>query len=555
MEKFCHLIIILFIPITLFTQNTNNWYESDVFLKGSSQRNQEWFLDSIYKYTKWEDEVNSEWDKLTVKKVLNRTEKGFPLQVEQYYFDFQTNENYLQYFTEYEYPNGDDTMAYTKVFWSNLDETGSFSDKLKRTIEYSENGIVSNYYETWDYNVWQQGNKTLIKDDSLEYLLVRQLKESENSSWINLFRERRIILPEQLKRINTKEMWVDNQWDTTEKRIEVFNEEGLVIEENYYHEDENNWQLKYRTLHEYLSSGKLISKLKQELIDNDWVDKRLYTYSYDEYQYLASEQEFISLESYWHYIDRVDYQNDSSGNIILKTDYYPLQDTIWGMNRKTEFLYNSNNQLVKRLIIDYKEDENIWLNQDKIEMSYDDSLISTEKHYLWNRAQNTWINYTEHVYEYDIEYLLSSYQSNYWDTIANMWIPRYKKEYDNTEVSDQRIRTEKRSNYNEAEGVWENKLKETEYWNKKITNTEELLMNPFHIYPNPTTNSITIEPLTVHIQNTRYELLDQNGKILKSGHLPIDGKISLQEYSNGQYLFRLYNQENKQWTVSIIKRN
>ena len=103
--------------------------------------------------------------------------------------------------------------------------------------------------------------------------------------------------------------------------------------------------------------------------------------------------------------------------------------------------------------------------------------------------------------------------------------------------------------YTNSNGCKSSALKNLNVINCNTSNIEEIVELNYKIYPNPTTESITIES-SIELINTDYILFDISGRSLMSGTL-IDAKteINLSKLSSGTYYIKIFNNN-----VKLVKQ-
>ena len=87
--------------------------------------------------------------------------------------------------------------------------------------------------------------------------------------------------------------------------------------------------------------------------------------------------------------------------------------------------------------------------------------------------------------------------------------------------------------------------------NTMLVGVDESSMNQFKLYPNPSTDNISI---TGNITNFAYKIMDMSGRELVSGQVNNGfAKIAIESLTNGHYLVQIVS-ENSNETLSFIKQ-
>lgn len=129
--------------------------------------------------------------------------------------------------------------------------------------------------------------------------------------------------------------------------------------------------------------------------------------------------------------------------------------------------------------------------------------------------------------------------------------------YSNTNILDKRFNNTLLPEEFASMGLW---MIKDEDWKTDLTLFQQLstktdeASQPFKIYPNPTSNDITVAFQLVDAPFHKYELYDINGKMMQMGNLNSDlvQKIELGSIGRGIYILRCYN-EQAVFSAKVIK--
>lgn len=85
------------------------------------------------------------------------------------------------------------------------------------------------------------------------------------------------------------------------------------------------------------------------------------------------------------------------------------------------------------------------------------------------------------------------------------------------------------------------------------TNNSSSQFNSIEVYPNPTSDQLTIKSAGVPILNKNYKLLNSLGKLVKKGVISANETIDLGDLSSGVYFLVVANNEHERPITSVIK--
>lgn len=94
---------------------------------------------------------------------------------------------------------------------------------------------------------------------------------------------------------------------------------------------------------------------------------------------------------------------------------------------------------------------------------------------------------------------------------------------------------------------------EIDYYNKYSTSINELSKTEFAIYPNPTTDFISLDSDTYKTQNLEYEIYSSIGKLIIKDKLNYKQNIDTSRLPNGQYLIKIFKPNGKTETHKFQK--
>jgi hypothetical protein len=89
-----------------------------------------------------------------------------------------------------------------------------------------------------------------------------------------------------------------------------------------------------------------------------------------------------------------------------------------------------------------------------------------------------------------------------------------------------------------------------------VTGNGEYTDNPidYQVYPNPTTRSLLLKADNKHVQDLSFQILDNNGRLLKTGSVRgNEGPVSMEQFTPGSYYLIIMERNSVVKTFKIIK--
>ncbi|NPD45455.1 T9SS type A sorting domain-containing protein [Lentimicrobium sp. S6] len=555
MKYIISFLLLFSISITyLQSQNTKTQKESEIpkfftidEIEYFPLQELDWLLDSAYNYLSSPELI---WRPSRITRIADRTLTGLPLVFEELGYDSQLEEYFIKIKHTWEYPDINNRNVYTKSLFSIYQETGLTTPYSRYTYINDENGLVSEINEEFYNNSWY-GEKTVSYMSNTENYTERYFRNNENEEWNFRGKGHNYddIINQRLVSYSMEYL------DTIVKSYWYYNSEGhKFLFVRYFRDDNNFWLKKYKANYMYNDNNEEIGYNHYYFTDNNWIHLDSIINTYDDFGFLNSTT-WIQWRSsgYWKFKEKTDYVNDSLGNILMELSFNDIADTVWVRSQKWEYIFNNNHQMIEKVKSSFYADINSFRNRTKWNWEYDNDLLLSYSIYTWDIADSFWLPKEAERTEYDNQNRKIFFIKERRDSTNQYWVPDYKTEEEYFDSEIQIIRSGVYFDYNVNESIWDSTSKGLTYWNKYLTSTNELPINTFKLYPNPSTEFIIIESDIYHSQKTTYEIFDIQGHILNSGKLSPDGMIKINQLTKGQYFVKVYNPEGRALTLSFVK--
>lgn len=243
------------------------------------------------------------------------------------------------------------------------------------------------------------------------------------------------------KAVNKKELdsLVSSQWDENVNDWVKDSKEEFTYDANEninsfvsYRWDSNNqdWEPLFKFEFVFDSNRNLTELINYSRIGNQWI-----AYTKNVYEYNTSNNPTLDITYFWDYLNwvqsyKTDYTYDSNQNLILTTysEWY-TSDNNWYFVFKNELNYDVNNNLLSEYLhwwnfgtMDWDDASSKW------EYEYDASnnLISEINSY-WNTYD--WTANQKYEYTYNASGQLTVDTGSEWKQATNQWDYIYKDEY------------------------------------------------------------------------------------------------------------------------------
>jgi hypothetical protein len=346
------------------------------------------------------------------------------------------------------------------------------------------------------------------------------------------------------------QIWNNGNWENSEQNYYEFDTYGNETISLYYFW-QGSWVPAWGTKHIYTyENNKMIEDLSQEWdqILTTWVNASKYIYTYDVNGYRTEHvyQYWESTMGVWISAFKDNYLVGASGivNEVIMQEWDDLNSTWVNYLKNTNIVWHQWNgdfyssDLENMTVLLWTN--GIWENYYRLACAWEanGSYEETQQQY----SNGNWINTQRIINAFDDHgnFILFTYE--FWTN--NNWVidmgSQYLLTYNGNDMT-QRITQEWDHFMNE----WVNYYKE-EY--SDFFQTQGMIDNPYtlngiHLYPNPSTGIIRLEPDTPDAGNIAVEIMNTNGQVIYTNQFQISGKemieIDLTGCAKGIYFVKL----------------
>ena len=287
----------------------------------------------------------------------------------------------------------------------------------------------------------------------------------------------------------------------------------------------------------YNVKGELMLELYSEydtatkIFIGDYRVEYLYTIGGDK----RLKSEFYFVGNKWDLASKTVYTADGNHNLVEEVSFtHDLGDTTMLAYEKVNYQYNSSNQNIEKVKMQFDDVHKMWENQTKFEFAYDLNGNTTSiQEFYWNSITNQWQSYFKDEYLYDLEFtieenaksfvnvefeknnILIAHTSYDWESENSQWVVRQKVNY-----------------FYSGEGLSAHYAYEP---------------NKVLVFPNPTSDLLKVESAVGHL-----ELVDAQGEIVLKANLQFSNSVSLAHLASGTYIYRVITPE-KVFTGKVFK--
>lgn len=268
-----------------------------------------------------------------------------------------------------------DTVLYTYDLNNNIisqetyDNYG-YASKTKIDYTYQDNLLTSmisyNYNENYDYtnNKWNPDRKTIYTYTPTNKISQKKLYLMNNNQWehrlTNTYiydtNDNLIVDFNGGARIeytydeNNNRLSETNfnaplpMYGDTIKLVWTYDANNNVLDETPYIYENGNWIfLGYSMKFEYAydSQNNLVSKVRKELISNQWVNNKKEVFCYDQNKNCIGDSIFNFIDGVWAGEFGYIYEFDTNNNKLSET-MIQCYNSVWFFNRKTEYQFDYN---------------------------------------------------------------------------------------------------------------------------------------------------------------------------------------------------------------------
>jgi len=190
---------------------------------------------------------------------------------------------------------------------------------------------------------------------------------------------------------------------------------GKIKVEIMHGRSDNQWVNKRSSTGTYDADGNLVTYLQELWETNHWVNERRYTYTYDANGYRLSEMSEYWLNNQWVYDYRYSLVYNAHGNILTYISQY------WSINQwvndvRSTYMYDANGKPLTNL--EERWENNQWVNDVRSAYTYDangNPLTYLAEEWL----NNQWVNhyrcfFTEDPIGYQWSVVYELWSNNQW---------------------------------------------------------------------------------------------------------------------------------------------
>lgn len=275
------------------------------------------------------------------------------------------------------------------------------------------------------------------------------------------------------------------------------------------------WAFNNRTQYSYTGTGKTNIALNQVFQNSSWANSTRTTYSYNGNDWASSylTENWDSATSAWLSNTRADYTYDGSGNRTLEV-YQNWNGTngVWDNTYKFEYTYDSEGRKLSEK--SYVWSGGAWTNLSLETRTYSaQGVLQLYLNQSWSNTISGWVNNYRYLNTLGTNGFPEHRAYEQWDDIGSVWENYYQ--YDYTYNNNGYLTFAHIERWNEGVMGWDNS-EDDYYWyganpfagiNDKPANNLSLL-----VFPNPTTDVVTVHCASTQSQPMQAVLLDAGGR-------------------------------------------
>jgi hypothetical protein len=347
------------------------------------------------------------------------------------------------------------------------------------------------------------------------------------------------------------EEWANGTWKNSMKLTNTFDSNGNIIKESTESWDDllkawgnamvtthtlnsnstinysitqswNNvagaWEDMQKTIYTYDGSKKLLTQKVQMFFGTEWMDFGLTTNTYNGSNQLeksvVQSLDFMTMGMVNSTQSVNTYNADGTENQST-AQKWNIAMSSWENTSRTTNAYTSGKKMSSMVIENYTG--GVWVNSMKTSMTYNgDGSIKESLSQKWNVSSGTWVDSDKAVY--------SLYPDG---SINQMLLTEWKADL----------------------SKWENQSRIT--YTYKTTSVSQLETSKIKVFPNPFSNSISIEYNSLNVSDI--QLYNSNGQLVRTiGKGESLSTINLSALKNGVYILKV-NTPESQKVVKLLK--
>jgi len=422
------------------------------------------------------------------------------------------------------YPWGDWKTDYIWN-WDDLSSKWMFFEKVEYVFD--TNSIFQSYNVfSWDdtQNDWKNYQHVEFDyDESGNRIKYTSLIWSEESSrWDN-------------------QRLTEYEWDDNGNRIKYVSSNG---------DGNSGWIPQFKKDYSFNNDGNRTLELSSSWDESleDWVNGSKREYYYNTFGLRDSSLSYAwetDLPLIWEANKKVGLNSKSPFSQKRQNAF----DGFWDMRTKTEYAYDENDLLTTTYLSWWIDD--MWDLSSKDEYEYDDhgrSIIYIN--FMWDDESEIWRNnfksVNEYTYVFDEDGTPVMFSSYDWEPDMQAWVGRRKYNF----IYDDEGKSSLDIIYDWSDNDWSVDEKSF-YYRSIITQTPEMELNNFLVYPNPVKNTLFIK--NQNSKNISCTIVSNSGQQLMQFDIKgSDARISMEKLPKGVYFLQI-NSESGTITKKVIK--
>lgn len=276
------------------------------------------------------------------------------------------------------------------------------------------------------------------------------------------------------------------------------------------------WRYSTRNQISYTATGKTNIRLSEKFRtgSNTWRNDTRVTYSYNGSDLASSYlyERWDTVSNIWGNLTRGTYTYDGNGNKTMEA-FETWAGGAWQNSARNTFTYDGQG----RVLTETKEIWNAgaWQNSKLITYTYGNlSIITSYLEKVWNSGVANWVNNVRNTVTIGSNGYPENQLNQTWDDVSSTWKNTYQYEY--TYNTHGYLEFTHIETWNTTLLAWAN-IEESFYWyeTNPLAGINDLKNNlSLMVFPNPTTDIVTVhlnEPAT---QPVSAELLDATGRVV-----------------------------------------
>lgn len=364
-----------------------------------------------------------------------------------------------------------------------IEDAGSWMPDWKESFSFTSSALIEDHIiYAWSQQ-WDEDEMTQYEYDAADRLLVE-----------------------------TMFFWDVNEWSPDHKIEYLYHPTTDKIDTTYHstYIGSNNWELNYKTAHQYNAQGELEVELSLvfNISTNQFEPEMKVEYTYDAQGNIISaiSSNYDVYSSTWEYFFKEELVYDTYGNITEFIIFmYNPANSLWEPFIKVEYSYGANHNITEQMMSMYNTTGSIWIPMFKMEFQHDYTVSGSDLILPYTLAVEAGEFFTHMLNE------IISYE---YDFATTSWI------------EEERIILF--------------------YSEQTVSGIDEVSQTNFNVFPNPAKSHIHVQTKD-QFSNGTFELFDIQGR--KIIDRPIDGNstISIDHIKSGIYFYRISDK------ISIIQ--